>query len=116
MKTSPSGSPRLGRASPSPNTPSRYPANLGFIELGPMLESGLHSRSVLDNVHADDQPVLEAVAVADMGVGDEPAGACLMNHLMNIDGDRAVSFLGEGLGLDLAGDCAELSVPVVTNR
>ena len=74
-----------------------------------------HNRSALDNVHADYQPIFEAVAVTDVGVGDETVGACLVNHLMNIYSDRTVSLLGEGLGLDLAGDFAELSFPVVTN-
>jgi len=43
----------------------------------------------LENVHPDDESVLEPVAMADARVGDEIAGAGVANYLMDIDGDVA---------------------------
>src|SRR5215211_81607 len=69
-----------------------------------------------ENVHPDDQSVLEPVAVANAGIGDEIPGAGVVDHLMDIDGDAAVRLLGEALGLDLARDGGELPAPVVADR
>jgi hypothetical protein len=69
-----------------------------------------------ENVHPDDQPVLEAIMVANPGVRDELAGARIADYLMHIDGDAAVGFLGKALRFYRARDRLELSVPVVANR
>jgi hypothetical protein len=40
----------------------------------------------------------------------------VVDHLMDVDRDRPVRLLCEALGLDLARDRGELSVPVLTDR
>jgi hypothetical protein len=69
-----------------------------------------------ENVHPNDQSVLEPVAVADAGIGDQIAGAGVVDYLMDIDGDTAVRLLGEPLGLDLARDGGELPSQIVADR
>ena len=44
-----------------------------------------------ENVHPDDQSTLEAIAVANAGVGDELSGARVVHDLMDIDRDAAVA-------------------------
>jgi hypothetical protein len=61
-----------------------------------------------ENVHPDDQSVLEPVAVSNAGIGDEIAGAGVVDHLMHTDGDAAVRLLGEPSGstlLEMAANC-----------
>ena len=52
--------------------------------------------------HPDDEPVLKPIAVTNAGVGDELAGARVVDYLMDVDRDASVRLLGEALGLDLA--------------
>jgi hypothetical protein len=56
------------------------------------------------DVHPDDQPVLEPIAVANTRIGDEFAGACVVDYLMDVDCDAPVRLLGEALRFDRARD------------
>jgi ketosteroid isomerase-like protein len=67
------------------------------------------------NVHADDQALLEPIAVENPRIGDELARVRVVDPLVDIDRDGPVRLLGEALGLDLARDGGELSVPVVAD-
>jgi hypothetical protein len=53
--------------------------------------------------------------VANARIGDELARVRVVDHLVDIDCDGPVSLLGEALGLDLARDGGELSVPIVAD-
>src|SRR5215208_3473469 len=68
------------------------------------------------HVHADDQSINEPIAVAHLGIGDQIAGARIVDYLTDVDGDASVGLLGEALWLDLAGNRCELSAPVVADR
>jgi hypothetical protein len=48
-------------------------------------------------------------------IGDELARVRVVDHLVDIDRDGLVRLLAEALGLDLARDGGELSVPVVAD-
>jgi hypothetical protein len=79
--------------------------------LGPVLAVARR----FENVHPDDQSILEAIAVANAGVGDELSGARVVDDLMDIDRDPAVGLLREALRFDLARDCRELPVPIAAD-
>jgi hypothetical protein len=70
----------------------------------------------LQHVHPYDQAILEPIPVANARIGDQLTGARVVDHLMDIDRDAPVRLLGEALGLDLALDGRELSIPVVADR
>jgi hypothetical protein len=69
-----------------------------------------------EDVHPDDQAILEAIVVANAGVGDELSGARVVDDLMDIDRDGAVGLLPEALRFNLARECGELPVPIVADR
>jgi hypothetical protein len=69
-----------------------------------------------ENVHPDDQSILEAIAVANPGVRDELSGARIVDQLMDLDRDAAVGLLGEAIRLNLARDGGELPAPIVAHR
>jgi hypothetical protein len=56
----------------------------------------------------DDKPVVEAIAVADSGVGDKLARVRVADYLMDIDGDAAVGSSANPWGstvLEIASNC-----------
>ena len=71
--------------------------------------------SRVKDVHAHDESILEAIAVANARVGDELARTRVADYLMDIDRNAAVVLLGESLGLNVARDGGELPVPVVAD-
>jgi hypothetical protein len=79
------------------------------------LTSDLSAPSRFKDVHAHDESILEAIAVANARVGDELARARVADYLMDIDRNAAVVLLGESLGLNVARDGGELPVPVVAD-
>jgi hypothetical protein len=76
----------------------------------------LSAPSRFKDVHAHDESILEAIAVANARVGDQLARARVANYLMDIDRNAAVGLLGESLGHNVARDGGELPVPVVADR
>src|SRR5215218_10308571 len=89
-------------------------------DIHPLTPNGADAASLplgcrCENIHPDDQPLLEAIAVVNPGVRDQLAVTGVADHLMNLDRDGAVGLLGEALGLDGARDGGELPGPVVAD-
>lgn len=69
----------------------------------------------IENVHSDDQAILEAIAVANPRVRDQASCAGIVNDLVDVHGDRPPRLLGEALRLHVGRDGRALAAPVLAD-